>query len=552
MASLVFVTGGVVSSLGKGLSAAALAAILESRGLTVTLVKLDPYLNVDPGTMSPFQHGEVYVTDDGAETDLDLGHYERFVRTRMGQLNNCTTGRIYSNVIAKERRGDYLGATVQVIPHVTDEIKDWVRRASEGYDVAMIEIGGTVGDIESLPFLEAIRQLGVEYGRNALFMHLTLVPYLRAANEIKTKPTQHSVKELRSIGIQPDILLCRSEFELSEAEREKIALFTNVPKKAVITALDAKNSIYDIPTMLFEEGLDDLIVEGFGLEDKVHEANLDDWLEVVDRTINTKHEVTVAVVGKYVEHHDAYKSLTEAIAHGGLRQRIKVNIRRIESEDLNNNDLSQIEDVDAILVPGGFGERGFEGKVNAIRYARENGVPYLGICYGMQAAAVEFARNVCGLEGANTTEIDPKTPYNVIGLITEWVDASGKVEHRSEKSDLGGTMRLGGQKCRLREGSLARKLYGKEVVTERHRHRYEFNNHYRDIFQKHGMVLSGLSMDETLVEIIELPAHPWFLGCQFHPEFTSTPRDGHPLFTGFIEAALREQQGELPKGVAQL
>jgi CTP synthase len=552
MASLVFVTGGVVSSLGKGLSAAALAAILESRGLTVTLVKLDPYLNVDPGTMSPFQHGEVYVTDDGAETDLDLGHYERFVRTRMGQLNNCTTGRIYSNVIAKERRGDYLGATVQVIPHVTDEIKDWVRRASEGYDVAMIEIGGTVGDIESLPFLEAIRQLGVEYGRNALFMHLTLVPYLRAANEIKTKPTQHSVKELRSIGIQPDILLCRSEFELSEAEREKIALFTNVPKKAVITALDAKNSIYDIPTMLFEEGLDDLIVEGFGLEDKVHEANLDDWLEVVDRTINTRHEVTVAVVGKYVEHHDAYKSLTEAIAHGGLRQRIKVNIRRIESEDLNNNDLSQIQDVDAILVPGGFGERGFEGKVNAIRYARENGVPYLGICYGMQAAAVEFARNVCGLEGANTTEIDPKTPYNVIGLITEWVDASGKVEHRSEKSDLGGTMRLGGQKCRLREGSLARKLYGKEVVTERHRHRYEFNNHYRDIFQKHGMVLSGLSMDETLVEIIELPAHPWFLGCQFHPEFTSTPRDGHPLFTGFIEAALREQQGELPKGVAQL
>ncbi len=552
MASLVFVTGGVVSSLGKGLSAAALAAILESRGLKVTLVKLDPYLNVDPGTMSPFQHGEVYVTDDGAETDLDLGHYERFVRTRMGQLNNCTTGRIYSNVIAKERRGDYLGATVQVIPHVTDEIKDWVRRASEGYDVAMIEIGGTVGDIESLPFLEAIRQLGVEYGRNAMFMHLTLVPYLRAANEIKTKPTQHSVKELRSIGIQPDILLCRSEFELSEAEREKIALFTNVPKKAVITALDAKNSIYDIPTMLFEEGLDDLIVEGFGMEDRVHEANLDDWLEVVDRTINTRHEVTVAVVGKYVEHHDAYKSLTEAIAHGGLRQRIKVNIRRIESEDLNNNDLYQLEDVDAILVPGGFGERGFEGKVNAIRYARENGVPYLGICYGMQAAVVEFARNVCGLEGANTTEIDPDTPYNVIGLITEWVDASGKVEHRSEKSDLGGTMRLGGQKCRLREGSLVRKLYGQEIVTERHRHRYEFNNHYRDIFQKHGMVLSGLSMDETLVEIIELPGHPWFLGCQFHPEFTSTPRDGHPIFTGFIEAALREQQGELPKGVAQL
>ena len=552
MASLVFVTGGVVSSLGKGLSAAALAAILESRGLKVTLVKLDPYINVDPGTMSPFQHGEVYVTDDGAETDLDLGHYERFVRTRMGQLNNCTTGRIYSDVIAKERRGVYLGATVQVIPHVTDEIKDWVRRASEGFDVAMIEIGGTVGDIESLPFLEAIRQLGVEYGNDAMFMHLTLVPFLRAANEIKTKPTQHSVKELRSIGIQPDILLCRSEFELSESERAKIALFTNVPAKAVITALDAKNSIYDIPHMLHEEGLDDLVVEGFGLKDKAGKANLGEWLDVVDRTINTRHEVTVAMVGKYVEHHDAYKSLTEAIAHGGLRQRIRVNIRRLESDDLADNDLSLLEDVDAILVPGGFGERGFEGKVNAIRYARENGIPYLGICYGMQAAAVEFARNVCGLEGANTTEIEPAAPHRVIGLITEWLDASGSVETRDEDCDLGGTMRLGGQECRLKDGSLARKLYGKEVVTERHRHRYEFNNHYRDVFQKHGMALSGLSMDETLVEIIEIPDHPWFLACQFHPEFTSSPRDSHPLFTGFIEAALREQEGELPAGVAQL
>ena len=552
MASLVFVTGGVVSSLGKGLSAASLAAILESRGLKVTMVKLDPYINVDPGTMSPFQHGEVYVTDDGAETDLDLGHYERFIRTRMGQLNNCTTGRIYSNVIAKERRGDYLGATVQVIPHVTDEIKDWVRRASEGYDVAMIEIGGTVGDIESLPFLEAIRQLGVEYGRDAMYMHLTLVPFLRAANETKTKPTQHSVKELRSIGIQPDILLCRSEVELTESERAKISLFTNVPTKAVITALDAPNSIYDIPNMLYEEKLDDLIVEGFGLEDKVGEANLDDWLEVVDRTINTRHEVTIAMVGKYVEHHDAYKSLTEAIAHGGLRQRIKVNIRRLESDDLVDNDLSQLEGVDAILVPGGFGERGFEGKVNAIRYARENGIPYLGICYGMQAAVVEFARNVCDLEGANTTEVDPGTPHGVIGMITEWLDSSGNVEQRDEDSDLGGTMRLGGQRCRLKEGSLARKLYGQEIVTERHRHRYEFNNNYRDILQKHGMRLSGLSMDEMLVEIIEIPDHPWFLACQFHPEFTSTPRDGHPLFSGFIEAALREQQGELPKGVAQL
>ena len=524
MSSLIFVTGGVVSSLGKGLTAASLAAILESRGLKVTLVKLDPYINVDPGTMSPFQHGEVFVTDDGAETDLDLGHYERFVKTRMNQLNNCTSGRIYSNVIAKERRGDYLGATVQVIPHVTDVIKDWVRRASEGYDVAMIEIGGTVGDIESLPFLEAIRQLGVEYGRNALFMHLTLVPYLRAAQEIKTKPTQHSVKELRSIGIQPDVLVCRSEIELSKSERDKIALFTNVQPKAVITALDARNSIYDIPTMLADESLDDIVVERLGLEDKVGEANLDDWLEVVDRMVNTRHEVTVAMVGKYVDHADAYKSLTEAITHGGLRQRIKVNIKRLESEVFSDGDLSELDGVDAILVPGGFGERGFEGKVNAIRHARENGIPYLGICYGMQAAAVEFARNVCGLEGANTTENDPESPHPVIGLITEWLDSSGKRETRDEESELGGTMRLGGQECRLREGSLARKLYGQEVVTERHRHRYEFNNNYRDIFQKNGMVLSGLSMDEMLVEILELPAHPWFLACQFHPEFTSAPR----------------------------
>ena len=552
MASLIFVTGGVVSSLGKGLSAAALAAILESRGLKVTLVKLDPYLNVDPGTMSPFQHGEVYVTEDGAETDLDLGHYERFVRTRMGQLNNCTTGRIYSNVIAKERRGDYLGATVQVIPHVTDEIKDWIRRSSEGYDVAMIEIGGTVGDIESLPFLEAIRQLGVEYGRQAMFMHLTLVPFLRAANEIKTKPTQHSVKELRSIGIQPDVLLCRSEIELSQAEREKIALFTNVPTRAVITALDAKPCIYRIPLMLHEEHLDDIVIERLGLQDKAGPADLSDWQEVVDRTTNTQHQVTVAMVGKYVEHHDAYKSLTEAIAHGGLRQRIKVDIRRIESEDLVGGDLSQIEGADAILVPGGFGERGFEGKVNAIRYARENGVPYLGICYGMQAAAVEFARHVCDLEAANSTEIVRDTPHPVIGLITEWRDSSGKVEKRNEDSDLGGTMRLGAQDCRLREGSLARKLYGRDIISERHRHRYEFNNRYRDVFQRHGMVLAGLSMDEMLVEIIELPSHPWFLACQFHPEFTSSPRDGHPLFMGFIEAALRRQQGELPAGVAQL
>jgi CTP synthase len=550
MVSLVFVTGGVVSSLGKGLSAASLAAILESRGLKVTMVKLDPYLNVDPGTMSPFQHGEVYVTEDGAETDLDLGHYERFIHTRMSQLNSCTTGRIYNNVIMKERRGDYLGATVQVIPHITDEIKDWVRKAAEGYDVALIEIGGTVGDIESLPFLEAIRQLGVEYGRNAMYMHLTLVPYLRAANEIKTKPTQHSVKELRSIGIQPDVLLCRSEIELSEAERSKIALFTNVPTKAVISALDARNGIYDIPLMLHEEGLDDIVVERLGLH--CGPARLDDWREVVDRSKNTRFDVTVAMVGKYVEHADAYKSLTEALAHGGLRQRIHVNLKRIESDALDSGDLSPLDGVDAILVPGGFGERGFEGKVNAIKYARENRVPYLGICYGMQAAVVEFARNVCGLKGANTTEIDQQTPHPVIGLITEWLDHSGKVEKRHEDSDMGGTMRLGGQRCRLREGSLARQLYGQEIITERHRHRYEFNNHYRDELQRHGMVLSGMSMDETLVEMIELPTHPWFLGCQFHPEFTSTPRKGHPLFTGFIEAALRSQQGELPAQVARL
>ncbi|MBT8038747.1 MAG: CTP synthase [Xanthomonadales bacterium] len=551
MASLIFVTGGVVSSLGKGLSAAALAAILESRGLKVTLVKLDPYLNVDPGTMSPFQHGEVYVTDDGAETDLDLGHYERFVRQPTRQLNNATTGRIYSDVIAKERRGDYLGATIQVIPHVTNEIKDWIERAAEGFDVAMIEIGGTVGDIESLPFLEAIRQLGVEYGDKALFMHLTLVPYLKAAKEKKTKPTQHSVKELRSIGIQPDVLLCRCEMDLTEDERAKIALFTNVPKKAVITALDAKNSIYDIPMMLHDEDLDQIVIDQLGLQEKAtRPADLSDWREVVDRLVNARHEVTVAMVGKYVDHADAYKSLSEAITHGGLRERIKVNIVTFESEDFSEGDTSALDAVDAILVPGGFGERGFEGKVNAIRYAREKGIPYLGICYGMQAAAVEFARNVCGLENANTSENDPDTPHPVIGLITEWRDASGAVERRSEESDMGGTMRLGGQECRLQNGSLSRQLYGREVIRERHRHRYEFNNRYRETFQQHGMVLAGLSMDESLVEIVEIADHPWFVGCQFHPEFTSTPRDGHPLFTGFIEAALKVQQGNREKGAA--
>jgi len=550
MTSYIFVTGGVVSSLGKGLSAASLAAILETRGLTVTLVKLDPYINVDPGTMSPFQHGEVYVTEDGAETDLDLGHYERFVSTRMSQLNNFTAGRIYNNVIARERRGGYHGGTVQVIPHITDEIKKNIVKAAEGFDVAMIEIGGTVGDIESLPFLEAIRQLGVEYGSKAMFMHLTLVPYLKAAKEIKTKPTQHSVKELRSIGITADVILARCEMDIPQEELAKIALFTNVPIEAVITALDARESIYEIPLLLHEQGLDDIVVERLGLQ--VKKADLSRWIEVVDRLSNTKHEVTVAMVGKYVEHSDAYKSLTEAMTHGGLRHRIKVNIRPIESELLENEGVECLAGADAILVPGGFGERGFEGKVMAIGYARENRIPYLGICFGMQAAVVEYARHVCDLEDANSTEINPQTRAPVIGLITEWLDASGSVETRTEESDLGGTMRLGGQRCRLRPGSLARKLYGSDIITERHRHRYEFNNHYRDIMQKNGMLLSGHSMDETLVEIVEIPDHPWFLGCQFHPEFTSTPRDGHPLFTGFIEAALKFQQGVLPAEVASL
>ncbi len=550
MTSLIFVTGGVVSSLGKGLSSASLAAILETRGLKVTMVKLDPYINVDPGTMSPFQHGEVYVTEDGAETDLDLGHYERFVSTRMSQLNNFTTGCIYNNVIARERRGDYLGGTVQVIPHITDEIKECVRQAAAGYDVAMIEIGGTVGDIESLPFLEAIRQLGLEYGDQALFIHLTLVPYLKAAKEIKTKPTQHSVKELRSIGIMADVILARCEREIPEDDRAKIALFTNVPKKAVISALDADKSIYEIPLLLHEQGLDQIVIDRLGLN--ATEADLTRWREVVDRLSNTRHVVDVAMVGKYVEHSDAYKSLTEALVHGGLRQRIKVNIHPTDSENVENEGLECLTGMDAIIVPGGFGERGFEGKVMAIRHARENNIPYLGICFGMQAAVVEFSRNVCHLETANSTEIDPNTQDPVIGLITEWLDASGSVEKRTEDSDLGGTMRLGGQRCRLRPGSLAHTLYASDIITERHRHRYEFNNHYRDVLQKNGMLLSGHSMDETLVEIVEIPSHPWFLGCQFHPEFTSTPRDGHPLFTGFIEAALKAKQGELPAQVVHL
>ncbi|MDE1957988.1 MAG: CTP synthase [Xanthomonadaceae bacterium] len=538
MTPLIFVTGGVVSSLGKGIASASLAAILESRGLSVTLMKLDPYINVDPGTMSPFQHGEVYVTDDGAETDLDLGHYERFVRTRLTGKNSVTTGKIYESVIRKERRGDYLGATVQVIPHITDEIKHAIDEATRGFDVAMVEIGGTVGDIESLPFLEAIRQLRIERGpEKCLFMHLTLVPFIKAAGEIKTKPTQHSVKELRSIGIQPDILLCRSEQPLPEGERRKIALFTNVPEQAVISAVDVE-VIYQLPLWLHQQGLDRIVVDRLRLD--ARPANLAEWEAAVDAMQHPRDEVTIAIVGKYVEHKDAYKSLGEALRHGGIKQSARINLRWVDSEQIEaeGSDVA-LGDVDAILVPGGFGKRGFEGKVMAARHARERGIPYFGICYGMHAAVVDFARHVAGLAGADSTENDRQTPHPVIGLVTEWTTTAGEVEHRDEASDLGGTMRLGAQECRLKAGSLARELYGQDVIRERHRHRYEFNNRYRQAFEDLGLVIAGKSMDDLLVEMIELPVarHPWFLACQFHPEFTSTPRDGHPLFAGFVRAA---------------
>ncbi|GIX39154.1 MAG: CTP synthase [Silanimonas sp.] len=545
MTPLIFVTGGVVSSLGKGIAAASLAAILEARGLRVTMMKLDPYINVDPGTMSPFQHGEVYVTDDGAETDLDLGHYERFIRTHLTRKNSVTTGRIYENVIRKERRGDYLGATVQVIPHITDEIKRCIDAATEGFDVALVEIGGTVGDIESLPFLEAIRQLRTERGPDkAIFMHLTLVPWIAAAGELKTKPTQHSVKELRSIGIQPDVLLCRSEQPLPDGERRKIALFTNVPEDAVISAVDLDN-IYKIPGWLHSQGLDRIVVERLRLEGKARPADLSEWNAVVDAMEHPVDEVTVAIVGKYVDHQDAYKSLAEALKHGGLRQRTRVNLKWLESEQIEAEGTAALAGVDAILVPGGFGDRGFEGKVATSKYARETGIPYFGICYGMQAAVVDVARHLAGLEGANTTENDRHAPHPVIGLITEWRTATGEVEKRDEKSDLGGTMRLGLQEQRIKPGTLAHRLYGKDVVGERHRHRYEFNNRYRAQLEAAGLVISAKSMDDLLVEMIELPAsmHPWFLACQAHPEFTSTPRDGHPLFVGFIRAARERKAG---------
>jgi CTP synthase len=535
MTRFIFITGGVVSSLGKGIAAASLGALLEARGLKVTLLKLDPYINVDPGTMSPFQHGEVFVTQDGAETDLDLGHYERFIRTTMGKRNNFTTGQIYEQVIRNERRGVYLGGTVQVIPHITDEIKRCIRMGANGADVAMVEIGGTVGDIESLPFLEAIRQMGVEMGRDrALFMHLTLVPYIAASGEIKTKPTQHSVKELRSIGIQPDILMCRTDRPLPEDERRKIALFTNVKERAVFSAVDV-DSIYKIPLLLHEQDLDDIVVDLLRLD--VPPADLSEWRNVVDKLVHPEREVTVAMVGKYVNLTESYKSLSEALVHAGIHTQTRVNIRYVDSEVIEEQGLSVLSEADAILVPGGFGERGVEGKIMAVRHAREQGIPYLGICLGMQVAVIEFARNVAALADAQSTEFRKDTPHPVIALITEWQDRTGRVERRDEQSDLGGTMRLGGQECRLVPGTLAHRMYGKDVINERHRHRYEFNNAYRDTLEQAGLCISGTSLDGNLVEMVEIRNHPWFLACQFHPEFTSTPRDGHPLFIGFVEAA---------------
>jgi CTP synthase len=540
MTRYVFITGGVVSSLGKGIASASLGAILEARGMRVTLLKLDPYINVDPGTMSPFQHGEVFVTDDGAETDLDLGHYERFVRIRTGRRNNFTTGQIYENVIRKERRGDYLGGTVQVIPHITDEIKHAIREGARDADIALVEIGGTVGDIESLPFLEAIRQMGVELGReNALFVHLTLVPYIAAAGEIKTKPTQHSVKELRSIGIQPDILLCRAQHPLPEGERRKIALFTNVEEKAVISAVDVDN-IYKIPLWLHSQRLDEIVLRKLRIE--APPADLSDWRHVVNVMEFPEAEVTIGMIGKYVDLTESYKSVNEALTHAGIQNGTRVLIRYIDSEKLESADpasLGALEGLDAILVPGGFGIRGVEGKIQAVRYARERGIPYLGICLGMQVAVIEYARTMAGLAAANSTEFAPDTEHPVIALITEWQDREGRVEHRDPSSDLGGTMRLGAQTALLEPGSLMEQCYGRLRIEERHRHRYEFNNAYLDRLQAAGLHFAARSEDGQLIEAVEIPGHPWFVGCQFHPEFKSTPRDGHPLFTGFVAAARR-------------
>ena len=548
MAKYVFVSGGVVSSLGKGIAAASLAAILESRGIKVTLLKLDPYINVDPGTMSPFQHGEVFVTEDGAETDLDLGHYERFQSAKMRKNNNFTTGQIYDSVIKKERRGDYLGRTVQVIPHITDEIKAFIVCGAGEAEVAIVEIGGTVGDIESLPFLEAVRQMRLELGeRNTCYIHLTLVPFIKSAGELKTKPTQHSVKELREIGIQPDALLCRSDRPIPEEEKKKIALFTNVQANAVISVWDA-DSIYKIPWMLHQQMLDEIVCHKLNILAKP--ADLKVWKRLVEALENPQHEVTIAMVGKYVDLTDSYKSLNEALVHAGIHARSKVNIRYVDSESIERDGIGMLEGVDAVLVPGGFGKRGVEGKMKAIQYARENRVPYLGICLGMQLAVIEFARNVVGLAGANSTEFDPETPHPVIALITEWQDRDGRIERRTEKSDLGGTMRLGAQRAALDPGSQARRIYGDDVINERHRHRYEANNQYLGRLKEKGLRVSGLTEAEQLCEMVELPAHPWFIGCQFHPEFTSTPREGHPLFRSFVEAAIAYQAQKTKSAIA--
>jgi CTP synthase len=540
MTKFIFITGGVVSSLGKGIAASSLAAILEARGLKVTMTKLDPYINLDPGTMSPFQHGEVFVTEDGAETDLDLGHYERFLKTTMSKRNNFTTGQVYDSVLKNERRGDYLGGTVQVIPHITDEIKRRVYASAEGIDVALIEVGGTVGDIESLPFLEAIRQMRFELGsERSLFVHLTLVPYIRSAGEIKTKPTQHSVKELRTIGIQPDVLICRSELPIPVSERRKIASFTNVDEHAVISLIDA-DTIYRIPLMLHEQGLDELVVRRLRLD--VEPADLHEWQTVLEGIAQSEQSVNIAIVGKYVEHTDAYKSINEALIHAGIRNKLKVKITYIDSELIEEEGTARLKDVDAILVPGGFGERGVEGKIATVRYARENKIPYLGICLGMQTAVIEFARNVANLEGAHSTEFLPNSPHPVIGLITEWMGDCGNVQTRDENSDLGGTMRLGSQQCSLLQDTLAFSIYQKDVITERHRHRYEFNNQYIERLEAKGLRFSGKSIDGRLVEVVEIPEHPWFIACQFHPEFTSTPRRGHPLFSGFVQAAFENRK----------
>ena len=546
MTKYVFITGGVVSSLGKGIASSSLGAVLEAHGLGVTLVKLDPYINVDPGTMNPFEHGEVYVTRDGAETDLDLGHYERFVRTPMGRRNNFTTGQIYESVIRRERRGDYLGSTVQVIPHITDEIKACIESSAAGADVAMVEVGGTVGDIESLPFLEAIRQMALELGRRrALFIHLTLVPYVVSSGEMKTKPTQHSVKELRSIGIQPDLLLCRTDRPLPDRERRKIALFTNVEPRAVISAPDVE-TIYRLPRLFHDQGLDAVVMERLALE--AGRIDLSEWDEVVERLGNPDGEVRVGMVGKYVHLADSYKSLNEALIHAGGRTRTRVRVRLVDAEEIEKEGCTALEGLDCVLTPGGFGGRGVEGKIRAARFARERKVPYLGICLGMQAAVIEFARNVAGLPGANSTEFDPDSPHPVIALLTEWTEGDGTVQYRSDGEDLGGTMRLGSQAAELADGTNARAAYGRAVIEERHRHRYEFNNRYLDRLRTAGLVVSGTTDGGALVEMVELPDHPWYVGCQFHPEFTSNPRDGHPLFEAFVRAAVRCRAGRARDG----